>query len=307
MKMNSIFLGDMAAILTSWLWAFNSIFFTSAGKKIGSLSVNVYRTVIALILLVCAHVLLFGNVWPLATHGQWFWMGLSGIVGLGIGDLGLFTAFVLIGPRRSLLMMSLAPIFASFVAYIMLGEVIPQLAIIGIAITLAGVTIVISEQDDSSKEDYVSKRQKSWGFFLAIIGAIGQGVGLVLSKKGIYLNPNAVLDPISATLMRMIVGALFVLMLAVVTGKSSKLRQDLKDQEAIKNTVAGAVVGPFLGVTLSMVAVTYIQAGIAQTLMSLMPVLIIPIVWVLYKQRTSWRGILGAVVAVTGVAVLLII
>jgi len=62
-----------------------------------------------------------------------------------------------------------------------------------------------------------------------------------------------------------------------------------------------------LGVTLSMVAVTYTQAGIAQTLMSLMPVLIIPIVWVLYKQRTSWRGILGAVVAVIGVAILLII
>jgi drug/metabolite transporter (DMT)-like permease len=95
-------------------------------------------------------------------------------------------------------------------------------------------------------------------------------------------------------------------MFAFVTGKSSKLRQALKDQKAIKNTVAGAVVGPFLGVTLSMVAVTYTQAGIAQTLMSLMPVLIIPIVWVLYKQRTSWRGILGAVVAVIGVAILLI-
>lgn len=306
MKMDSIFIGDMAAILTSWLWAFNSLFFTSAGKRIGSLSVNAYRTAIAVILLVSTHVLLLGNVLPLATHEQWFWMGLSGILGLGIGDLGLFAAYVIIGPRRSLLLMSLSPIFASFVAYIMLGEVISPLAIIGIAITLAGVILVISEEDDLSKEDYVSKRLKSWGVFLALIGAIGQGVGLVLSKKGIYLNPNAVLNPLSATLIRMIVGALFVWMFAFVTGKSSKLRQALKDQKAIKNTVAGAVVGPFLGVTLSMVAVTYTQAGIAQTLMSLMPVLIIPIVWVLYKQRTSWRGILGAVVAVIGAAILLI-
>ena len=297
----------MAAILTSWLWAFNSLFFTSAGKRIGALSVNAYRTVIAVILLVSTQILLLGSVLPLATNGQWFWMGLSGIVGLGIGDLGLFAAYIIIGPRRSLLMMSLSPIFASFLAYVMLGEVISPLAIIGIAITLAGVIIVISEKEDASRDGYVSGKMKSWGVFLALIGAAGQGVGLVLSKKGIDLNPAAALNPVSATLMRMIVGALFVWVFALVTGKSSKLRRALNDQKAIKNTAAGAFVGPFLGVTLSMVAVTYTQAGIAQTLMSLMPVLIIPIVWLLYKQKTNWRGILGAGIAVTGVAILLII
>jgi drug/metabolite transporter (DMT)-like permease len=62
-----------------------------------------------------------------------------------------------------------------------------------------------------------------------------------------------------------------------------------------------------MGVTFSMVAVTYTQAGIAQTLMSLMLILIIPVVWILYKQRTSWRGILGAAVAVIGIAILFLI
>jgi drug/metabolite transporter (DMT)-like permease len=305
--MDSNLIGETAAILTSCLWTFNSLFFTSAGKKIGSLSVNAYRTAFAVILLTSAHILFLGTALPAATDEQWFWMGLSGIVGLGIGDIGLFAAFVIIGPRLSLLMMSLSPIFASLVAYLLLGELIPPLAIIGIAITLSGVTLVILEKSNNSKEDSVSKNHRRWGVFFALVGAIGQGVGLVLSKKGIYLNANAVLNPISATLIRMIVGALFVWACAVAAGKFSKLRQALKDQKAIKNTAAGAFLGPFMGVTFSMVAVTYTQAGIAQTLMSLMPILIIPVVWVLHKQRTNWRGILGAAIAVTGIAILFLI
>jgi len=64
------------------------------------------------------------------------------------------------------------------------------------------------------------------------------------------------------------------------------------------------LIGPFAGMTLSMVAVAYAQTGIAQTLMSLMPVMIIPVIWIIYKERTNWRGILGASIAVIGVAIL---
>jgi drug/metabolite transporter (DMT)-like permease len=240
----------------------------------------------------------------MATNGQWFWMGMSGIVGLGIGDYGLFAAFVTIGPRRSLLVMALSAIFASIGAYLMLGETLPTLAIIGIAITLGGVVVVILEAEERSGEAPVSKKLRRYGVFLALIGAVGQGVGLVLAKKGIYLNPEMTLNPLSATLIRMILGALFVWIVAVAARKLPELREAIRSKEGMSHTAAGAFLGPFLGVTLSMVAVTYTNAGIAQTLMSLMPVLIIPVVWILYRQRTSWRGILGAAMAVVGVAIL---
>ena len=296
--------GETAAVATSCLWTITSLFFTSAGKKIGSLSVNAYRTVMAVGFLVLTHAILLGTILPMATNEQWFWMGVSGVVGLGIGDLAYFGALVAIGPRRSVLLMASSPIFTSIVAYLMLGETIPGLAILGIAITLGGIVVVILEEEERSGEAPVSKRLRSYGVFLALIGAIGQGVGLVLSKKGIYLNPEMTLDPLSATLMRMILGALFVWIIAAVAKRLPELRKAIKSKEGIRQTAAGAFVGPFLGVTLSMVAVTYSSAGIAQTLMSLMPVLIIPVVWVLYKQRTSLRGILGAAVAVIGVAIL---
>jgi drug/metabolite transporter (DMT)-like permease len=300
-------LGETAAVLTSCLWTISSVIFTSAGRKIGALSLNAYRTLVAVGFLVVAHAILFRAILPMASNAQWFWMGASGVIGLGIGDSALFAAYVTIGPRRSLLVFALAPIFASIGAYLMLGEIVPTLAIVGIALTLVGIVIVLLEREQHSGEIRLSKKLESLGVFFALIGAVGQGVGLVLAKKGIDLYPEMSLNPLSATLMRMILGALSLWMVLLVAGRLPELRSALNNSKGMTQTAAAAFLGPFLGVTLSMVAVTYAEAGIAQTLMSLMPVLIIPVVWVLYKQKTSRRGVLGAVIAVIGVSILFIV
>ena len=307
MSLDPSTVGESAAVITSCLWTVSSLFFTSAGKRIGSLSVNAYRTVMAVGFLVIAHLIFLGTIFPAANRAQWFWMGLSGVVGLAIGDAGLFAAYVTIGPRRSVLVMALAPIFASLGAYLMLGEVVPELGIVGIAVTLAGVVVVILEEEEGTGEVPVSKRLKRYGLLFAMVGAVGQGIGLVLSKKGIDLVPGATLNPLSATLMRLIWGAVSVWVVLLLARRLPELQQAIKHKEGISHTAAGAFIGPFLGVTLSMVAVTYSQAGIAQTLMSLMPVLIIPTLWIRYRQKTSWRGILGAVIAVIGVAILFLV
>ena len=297
-------IGEGAAVATSFLWTISSIFFTSAGKRIGWLSVNAFRTLIAIALLAVTQVILLGTVVPLASLGQWFWMGLSGIVGLGVGDSGLFAAYLAIGPRRSLLLMALAPIFAAVGAYLMLGETIPELAIAGIGITLIGVVVVILESEERSGEPSISSRRRVSGVCFGLIAAFGQGVGLVLAKKGIDLIPGTTLNPVSATLMRLLLGASFIWVLALVVGKIPEVVRATRNRYGMRDTAAASLVGPYLGITLSMVAVTLTETGVAQTLLSLMPVMIIPVIWILYGQRTSWRGVLGAVVAVLGVAII---
>lgn len=305
--MDLTIVGEVAALGTSCLWTFNSIFFSEAGKRIGSTSVNAFRIVFALGFLGAAHMVLIGSLLPIASWGQWFWVGMSGIVGLGVGDFGLFAAFVTLGPRRTLLVMALSPIFAAIGAYIVLGEIIPLPAIAGIGLTLAGVFVAVIERDELSMEKPIPKKLKLWGIVLALVGAIGQGLGLVFAKKGILLDSSEILNPLSTTLIRMISGTLFVWMTTLIAGRLPDLQKAAKNLRGIKYTAAGAFIGPFIGVTLSMVAVTYTQAGIAQTLISLMPILIIPVVWILYKQKTSLRGIMGAFVATIGVAILFLV
>jgi drug/metabolite transporter (DMT)-like permease len=305
--LDSSVLGETAALITSGLWTLSSLFFTAAGRRIGSLNVNAYRTVMAITFLLITHLVLLGTIFPLASGGQWFWLGLSGVVGLGIGDSGLFAAYVMIGPRRSLLLMALAPVFASFGAYLLLGETLPAIDVVGIALTIGGVVIVILEREEHSGEAPVAGTTKLYGVLCGLVAAIGQGGGLVLAKKGIDLNPALTLNAVSATLMRMILGACSIWLVMLAAGKLPQLRNAFNNRKGLRETAAAAFLGPFVGVTLSMVAVTYAEAGIAQTLLSLMPVMIIPVVWILYRQRTSWRGILGAAIAVIGVSILFLV
>jgi drug/metabolite transporter (DMT)-like permease len=301
-------IGESAAILTSCLWTLSSLFFTAAGRRFGSFSVNAYRTIMAIGLLGVAHVVLLGTLLPLASGGQWFWMGLSGVVGLGIGDFGLFAAYVMIGPRRTVLIQSSAPIFASLGAFFALGETFSLLSIIGVAVTLTGIFVVLVEKEENPEERreeaLAEKRRKSWGLLFALVSAMGQGFGAVLSKKGMYLDASVAMNPLSAAFIRMMVTGLFVWTIAVFAQKLPQLQRAVKDRKGIKYAFAGALVGPFVGMTLSMVAIADTATGIAQTLMSLTPILIIPLIWVIYRERTNWRGILGAVIAIIGVAIL---
>jgi drug/metabolite transporter (DMT)-like permease len=235
-------------------------------------------------------------------------MGLSGVVGLGIGDFGLFAAYVTIGPRRTVLIQASAPIFASLGAFFALGETFSLLSVAGVAVTLTGIVVVLLEKEENPEERQeeanAERRRKSWGVFFGLVSAMGQGFGAVLSKKGMYLDVNVAMNPLSAAFIRMMVTGLFVWAIAIFARKLPELQRAVKDRKGLKFAFAGALVGPFLGMTLSMLAIADTATGIAQTLMSLTPVLIIPVIWVAYKEKTNWRGILGAVVAIVGVAIL---
>jgi len=311
--MDLYYIGALAALLTSALWTVNAVLFTSAGKKIGAVSVNAWRILFALALLWSTHFLITGRLYPQGNEEQYFWIGLSGMVGLGIGDFGLFSSFVVLGTRRAVLIMSLAAIFATIAAFFLFEEVLTTVAFMGVAITLTGVCVVLMESEDKSHEKRLTGEQKIKGISLALVGAIGQGLGIAFLKKGMLLYPEAsdLVDvtelAIASTLIRMMLGAFFVWTVIIFWGRFGELRRAWKSPRSMKLVTAGAVIGPFVGVTLSTLAAYTTEVGVAQTLMSLMPVFIIPVVWFLYKQRTSWVGIAGACVAVVGVGVLFLV
>jgi len=305
--MDLYFIGQIAALITAGLWSINSILFASAGKKIGSISVNAYRIIIAVLFLGITHFILFGNIYPSASYEQWFWIGLSGIIGLGVGDFGLFAAFVIIGPRRSVLIMALSPVFAAIIAFVLLNETISQFSLLGMVITLCGIFIVIMEKEERTYEETLSKKIKIKGISFAFIGAMGQGIGVVFAKKGMLFESSNAINPLSATLIRMVLASMFIWITILLAGKLPDLKKGIKNRKGMELTIGGAFIGPFLGVTLSMIAVTYTEIGVAQTLMSLMPVIIIPILWLMVKQKTNLRGIGGALIAIVGVAMLFLI
>jgi drug/metabolite transporter (DMT)-like permease len=302
-------LGEMAAIVVSLFWSFCSILFAFAGKRIGVWSLNAIRMVMALGLLATAQLFLLGSLIPDANRAQWGWMGLSGIIGLALGDVGYFGCLLYMGPRKGVLVMSTHPIVSALVGFAVLHEVLGLWALIGMALCMLGVAWVVLEREDEDDEKTkkAGNKDKMYGVILGTLGSVGQGVGLVISKYGMRnaasLTDQA-LDPLSATYIRILVAVVFFWIIMLFVGKMPEVLKGFKDKLALKSMFGGAIFGPFLGVWLSMVAVSYALAGIAATLMSLMPIMIIPIVWILYRQKTNWRGTIGAGIAIIGIAII---
>jgi len=296
----SIPLGEIAALGTAVCWTASSLAFSAAGKRIGSLSLNLVRLVLALALIGAYNLVRRGSFVPLdATPEAWAWLSASGLVGFVLGDLCLFRAFVLVGPRVSMLIMALAPPIAAVLGWFVLGERLSALGVLGMVVTLVGVATVVRERAGESTSGAAAGGEAMRGALLAFGGAAGQAVGLVLSKVGMKSY-----DPFAATEIRIIAGVVGFSLLFTLVGWWRRTFESLRDRRALGFATFGALAGPFVGVSLSLLAVQHTQTGIAATIMSTTPVLLIPAVIVLHKERVSLRASLGAIVAVAGVGLL---
>lgn len=292
--------GELAALATSFCWSFGSIFFTFASRSIGSNAVNRIRLALALVLIVIVHVVTLGKLLPTeAMPATWLWFGISGVIGFAIGDSLLFRAFVLIGPRLSMLMMALAPVIGTVIAWLFLGEVLEPGEIAAILITLLGIVLVIRETRESG-----GGRKKYFGGLLCGLGAAaGQALGLVLSKKGLASG----LPSLSGNLIRVLAAVVFIWVFSISTGSFWPTIQKLKNGKAVRLLGGGVVLGPFLGVWLSLIAVQHAYVGIASTLMALPPIILIPLSHWIFKERITFLALVGTLIAVGGVALIFVL
>lgn len=294
------YLGELAAILTALCWTVTAMAFESAGKRVGALSLNLIRLLIGLGFLGIYNAIMNDGFIPVATGYQWFWLVLSGLVGFVLGDLFLFRAFILIGARISMLIMSLVPPITALIGWITLGELLSGIEFLGMGITMAGISMVMLAGRKNGTELKLKKGKMGplvLGSLLALGGAAGQAAGLVLSKKGMQD-----MDAFAATQIRIMAGVVGFLVVITAFRRWKNVHAALKDLKAMKFMTIGSFTGPFLGVSFSLLAVQHTDTGVAATLMALTPVLIIPPAIVFKKEKIQLLEIVGALISVGGVA-----
>lgn len=290
--------GEFAALLTAAFWTVSALAFESAGKKVGSLSVNFIRLIIGLLLISIYTLITRGMLLPIdASRSTWLWLLLSGLIGFVLGDLFLFQSYLEIGSRVAQLIMSLAPPITALVSYIVLGEELTKANIIGMSITVLGIATVVLKKEEGKARVKLSLSVK--GLVFAFLGAIGQALGLVVSKIGMK-DYNA----FAATQIRIIAGIFGFAILLFIMKKWDKLPEAFKNISALKRISLGACFGPFLGVSFSLIALQHTSAGVASTITAIVPVLIIPPAILIFKEKVSPMEILGSMVTIIGVAVL---
>ena len=290
-------LGEFAALGTAVCWTFTSMSFESAGKKVGSLAVNYIRLYIGLIFLSVFTYITRGYFLPVdAGSHAWTWLSVSGFVGFAIGDLLLFQAFVVVGARISMLIMSLVPPVTALIGFLFLGERMTTWELFAMFITVAGICLVVLER--GKKRGSVKFSHPISGILFAFGGAVGQAVGLIFSKYGMG-DYNA----FAATQIRVIAGIIGFTVIFIFLRRWDRVFSALKNRPAMRGITLGGFFGPFLGVSLSLLAVQHTIAGIASTIMAIVPILIIPPAVIIFKEKVTLKEVIGAVIAVMGVAI----
>lgn len=292
------YIGELAALATAFCWAITSSSFEVAGKKIGSQPLNLIRLVIGMIFLCIFTFITRGIAFPLdASFDTWKWLLLSGLVGLVIGDLLLFEAFVRIGARISMLIYASVPPMSGILAYVFLGETMNKIQVIGMLITLSGIAVVILVRGD--KKNKIKLSHPIAGILLAFGGALGQSMGYIIGKFGLHDY-----NPFAATQIRIVAAIVGFTIIFTIRGKWSTVLDAIRHTPAMKFVTLGSFFGPFLGVSLSLLAIQHTNPGVASTLMSITPVILIPMAILIKKEKVHFKEVIGALVTVSGVGLI---
>ena len=308
-----VYLGEVISLGVAVSWTITALFAEVASKRLGALQLNVIRMLLSLVMLGGTLWWFTGSFFPLhADASTWFWLSLSGFVGCLLGDYCLFNSYILIGSRFGQLFMTLAPPTAAITAWMVLDETLSLQALLGMIVTLTGISISILNKGSSHK---LSLKLPFKGVLFGIGAGIGQGVGLVLSKVGmnhyeasIPLECESVMDmlPFASTFMRAVTGAIGFLLVMMLQKQLFTLKRTVGDGKGMGAAIGATITGPFIGVAFSLMAVQYTEAGVASTLMALTPVLILWPSHFFFGQQITFKEIIGACISVFGASLFFI-
>jgi drug/metabolite transporter (DMT)-like permease len=299
--MSDLQFGELAALATAVFWTLSALAWTFTAERIGAMAVCFIRLIMAAVMLILYERLARGLWWPSdASLRDWCLLGGSGIAGYLLSDLCLFKAFVLLGTRRSLLIGALTPPITAVTSWLYIGDVLSLRHWLAMGVTLAGVVWVLLEEPN---HDTPPEAQPRWrGIVLAVLSAILAAFAYVLSKEGLA-NYN---QPVAATLIRALVALPGYVVFVTLGRRWLAMRAALSHASAMGVLVLGTIVGPVIGVICNLVALQYAPTGVVATIIATMPVLILPFSIVLHREKVSLRAAGGAVMAVAGVAMLML-
>ena len=294
-------MGPLAALGAALTWSMASLLFERFGRSAGGLALNLVKCSVALALMIPTLFLLNGRFWPTGLDsGELATLAASGLVGLSIGDTFWFACLLRVGARRGLLLFTLAPPMTALLGAVMLDEAFSTAMAFGMLVTLAGVGWVIRERtapvggSETAPVDAI-------GISLGVAASACQAIGSVLTK--LAGEGHAALD---VSIVRLAAGTLGLLIIAAASGRLKRTIAPFATRRSGLAVVGATFLGTYLGVWLMNAGFLLTNVGVAATLNSLSPIFVLPLSAFFMKERLSARSILGALIAVAGVALLFV-
>jgi drug/metabolite transporter (DMT)-like permease len=295
------------AVLTTFLFALSAVSGQRTAIRLGGLTGNAWRLLLSAVVLGAIVLICYPGslAWP--TFG---WFFVSGLVGFGIGDVGLFLAYERIGSRLAVLLnLCLAPVFAAVSEWIWLGNGLRPAEIGAAAIILSGVALALWPNRDRTRSAELQGRF-SVGVLAAVVAGFGQGTGAVISRKANEVEQaiGIEINGISEAGQRVIAGVLVAALTAWIWNRWRPARLPAAITGANKRgttfawLLMAALCGPVIGVSCFQQALAAMEnSGLVLAIVAITPIVLMPMAWLVEKDRPTWLSVIGGMLAVGGV------
>ncbi|WP_204137271.1 DMT family transporter [Halomicronema sp. CCY15110] len=289
--------GEVAGLTAAFLWALSTVIFGQLGKSLSPLVLNLAKGGIAIALIILT-LIVQQNLQPQLPPVAIFWLMLSGVVGIGLGDTAYFKSINHFGARRALLMETLAPPLTALMALIFLQERLGAIAWGGILLTVGGIAWVISERVPTAEQHSLNLKA---GLIWSVLAQLGQASGAVMSRGALA---NTTVDPLWSGLLRITAGAIVLVILVSSRGAIRQQLRPLRSRQLLPLLGVAAFLGTYLAIWLQQIAFKFTPAGIAQALLATSPLFVLPIAASL-GDRVTGRAVGGVVIAIAGIWLLI--
>ena len=297
--------GELAALTAAALWACSSLIYSRT--KLSAWQINFGKNILASLIL-CLHLYivtsLTGRSMFAANGNTWILLAISSIVGIVIGDTFYFRSLQSLGPRRALIVSTTSPVFATIAGWVGLGESLPIVSLVGIFLTLAGITIVIAERSSAPETADNLPTSMTRGIVMGLLGSICNAGGATFSHLGTLGSETlsaSGCDPLEATVIRVCIAAVSSIAAGLASGALINTARRSFDWSTLRTYLPAVICGPWLGIWMSQIAYRQCQLAIAITLTCTTPLFVMPLLRIIYGYRITIRGLLGAIVALAGV------
>ncbi len=304
--------GCLIAFLAMIVGAISTFPFTDAARKWGPVAINHFRLLVAFITLSIV-VMILDKETPITlftapSATEYFYLSVSGIIGLVVGDYFGFHCLAILGEKRYSILNSIAPGAALGFGFFMVGESIDFIGLIGIAVSIAGMIWFVQASDTSKIEEHIVHEygKVSKGVIFGILSGICQGLHMTLSKKALT-DETALISPVHATWIRVLGATVGYFIFTFATGKLKEnvITPIKEDKATIMKATLASIFGLVLSIILVMWSLTLCKVAVAQTILSLTPIVIMPVAYLLYKEKITLQTFFAGVVSIFGVYVLI--
>ena len=290
-------IGYVLAISAAAIWSGVALSATRMVRYFGSYNYNLLR-LLGIIVIFSPYVFLRWE--PLYFENSIFLaIFLSSIIGIIIGDTFLFICLKRLGPRRQALLFSMQIPFTIVLAEIFLQSLPSITELVGCALIFSGILIAIQFNRSIPNDDLENIQGNKYTGLLAGIGlALCQSIGIILMKPALGST-----DPIIVSYLRIII-ATVIMFGSLFFIKNNRLWEKMKDYKKTIFSIFLGFMGMGVGMTMLIYALKFGNPGVISTLSSTMPIMIIPILWIITKNYAGHLAVIGAALTCLGAGII---